>query len=219
MLTFSLKNIKKEIQTIVSPFLVSVMYEFLAKNITRFFIEKKIIDKSKHEIYEYGFELIFSQTVYILIMIFISVLLNCIIESIVFFLGFYFYRKFSGGYHAKTYIGCHLLFSINQLIFILIENIVLVEYRYLISILTLLFTAIITYTCSPIDHPNKLFTEKEYFRYKKLSRAFIIIQFPISLLILLIDKNNILHFCFCFGIFSASMSLLYAFIERRLKNG
>ena len=66
------------------------MYEFLSKNITKFFIDKKIIDKSKHEIYEYGFELIFSQTVYILIMIFISVLLNCIIESIVFFLVFIF---------------------------------------------------------------------------------------------------------------------------------
>ena len=50
------------------------MYKKIAKIITDSFILKGIIKKEDKEIYEYSYEVLISQAVYIFIMLFISIL-------------------------------------------------------------------------------------------------------------------------------------------------
>ena len=195
----------------------NVMYQKVAKKITNFFINNSIINDSDREIYEYSYEVMISQTVYILIMILISLIFGSILESLVFFIGFFICRKFSGGYHASTYTKCHMLFAINQIAFLLLLRFIKTEYFGLISILSIIISIIIIFAVAPIDHPNKPFNEYEFLKYKKRSRFFAAILIPIYIIGYILDKNNLFCFCFSIGIFSVCMSLLYAFFERRKK--
>ena len=127
-----------------------------------------------------------------------------------FFIGFYIYRKISGGYHAETYAKCHLLFGFNQILFLLLLFYIPVIYRYIIFFIIIFISIIITFFMAPIDHPNKQFDSKEYHKYKKMSRLLAFLLIPFGITVYLLDKNNTFCFCFGIGIFSASVSLLYS---------
>lgn len=194
------------------------LYEKAAKKITEFFINKSVIKDTDREIYQYGYELILSQSVYIIIMIAISVIFHALVESLLFFIGFYIYRKIAGGYHANTYLKCHILFAMNQLLFLLVLYTYPASYRYVFIVAICIIALIITFFVAPIDHPNKPFDNKEFKKYKMLSRLFCIALIPLVVIVICLDKNNVFCFCFSFGILSANVSLLYAYIERRLRN-
>lgn len=193
------------------------MYQKVAKKITSFFINNGIINDSDREIYEYSYEVMISQTVYIIIMILVSLIFGAVFESLAFFIGFFVCRKFSGGYHASTYTKCHILFAFNQIAFLFLIRFIKKEYFGLIVILMIIISVIVIFTVAPIDHPNKPFNGKEFLKYKKRSRFFAVLLIPIYILVDILDKNNLFYFCFSIGIFSVCMSLLYAFFERRKK--
>lgn len=193
------------------------MYQKVAKKITSFFIDNKIINDSEREIYEYSYEVIISQTVYIIIMILVSLIFGAVFESLAFFIGFFICRKLSGGYHASTYTKCHILFSINQIVFLLLLRFIKTEYFGLISTILIIISVIIIFAVAPIDHPNKPFNEQKFLKYKKQSRFFATILIPTYMIVYILDKNNLFCFCFSIGIFSVCVSLLYVFLERRKK--
>ena len=195
-----------------------IMYQKVAKRISASLIKNGIIDANNREIYEYSYEIMISQTVYILIMILISLMFGAVFESLAFFMGFSICRKFSGGYHASTYIKCHIIFAVNQIVFLLLVKFMKSEYFGLTAILMVIVSFFIIFAVAPIDHPNKPFDENEFSKYKKRSRVFATLLIPLYTLIYILDKNNIFSFSFCIGIFSVSMSLLYAFFERRKSN-
>ena len=192
------------------------MYEMLAKRITKYFISKKIIQEDKREIYEYGYEIMISLVFYILFLLFVAIIFGLVIESIAFILGFFLCRKISGGYHSDTYLKCHILSIVNQIIFIICLLLIPDEYRFITSLIVVMLSTIILFVAAPIDHPNKRFSEKEHFRYKLLSRVFAIIL-PVTLCIIYYTApNSILSLSFYIGVFSANISLLYAYLKRRL---
>lgn len=194
------------------------MYETLAMRLTEFFINKNIIKNEDRDIYAYGYEVLISQIVYIVIMLIISLFFGAVFESILFFIGFYLFRKIAGGYHASTYIKCHLIFAINQLLFLLLLIFYPNKYIYIFILVAAIITFVITFICAPLDHPNKKFEPKEFKRYKRLSRGFSVLFMLLVTAICFLDKNNTSFFCFSVGTLSASISLMYAFIERRLRN-
>ena len=194
------------------------MYEKFATKITDFFINKNVIRNEDRDIYAYGYEVLISQIVYIVIMLLISLIFSAIFESIIFFIGFYLFRKISGGYHASTYFKCHLIFAINQLLFLLLLFFYPNEYRFIFTTVSAILIFFITFNCAPLDHPNKRFEPREFKRYKSLSRGFSVLLMLLVTAICFFDKNNTSIFCFSVGTLSASISLMYAFIERRLRN-
>lgn len=194
------------------------MYEKIAKKITDSFIRKNIIKKEDEQIYEYSYEVLISQSVYILIMIFISILFKAFFETLIFFLGFYICRSLTGGYHASNYIKCHLLFALNQIVFLLLLLLMPNRCFCIITFIALLISIIIILTVGPVDNPNKPFEEREYLKFRNKSRVFAFTLSLIASFLFLFGKNNVYCFSFSIGILSVSISLLYAFIERRFSN-
>ena len=194
------------------------MYKKIAKIITDSFILKGIIKKEDKEIYEYSYEVLISQAVYIFIMLFISILFKAFFETLVFFIGFYICRSLTGGYHASNYIKCHLLFALNQIAFLLLLQLMSNRYFCIATFFTLLLSVTIILIVGPIDTPNKPFEEKEYLKFRNKSRIFAVAIAVIASFLFLFGKNNVYCFSFSIGILSVSISLLYAFIERRFLN-
>ena len=151
-------------------------------------------------------------------MLIISIVFGAVFESIVFFIGFYFFRNIAGGYHASTYIKCHLIFGINHLLFLLLIIFYPNKYIFVFNLIATSITSVITFICAPVDHPNKKFGLREFKRYKRLSRGFSMLLMLLVSAICFLDNNNTSFFCFSVGTLSASISLMYAFIERRLCN-
>lgn len=194
------------------------MYQAVAKKIVNFLVRKAIIKEEGKEIYTYGYEVVIAQSVYILLMILIACVCSSLVETILFFIGFYVYRSVAGGYHANTYLKCHIIFALNQILFTIMLHSFLDDRRYVFVTATCVVVIAITLICAPIDHPNKPFTSKEKRKFRKWSR--IVSAFFVALMIVavLFDRNNVYCFCISAGVCSASLSLLCAYIERRVLN-
>ena len=93
-------------------------------------------------------------------------------------------RMYTGGYHAKTYFKCNvvfgLLFLLNILMFqYIVEN----ELEIQLCITTLLSFYIIE-RFAPVENENKKLTSRQKKKYKKISIVLFIIYYFISILFL-----------------------------------
>ncbi|GAA0106747.1 accessory gene regulator B family protein [Paraclostridium sordellii] len=145
------------------------MFKKLSFKITNMLVSNDIIDNNDFEIYRYGFETLIYFIVNISVVLFIGIIFNRFIQTIVFLSCYCTLRQFTGGYHAKNYTECTLTFAIIYLITILISNTIgLYKSKYLIMLFLILSTIII-YKFAPLDHRNKPLSEKEKKHYKNIS--------------------------------------------------
>lgn len=192
------------------------IYKKLSLLTTNFFMQKSIIDKDKQQIYEYGFEVLISSVSYIVSLIIISIISNTLIPSAIFFAGFFIIRTISGGYHARTYKLCHLLFFGNHIAFILFIRSIPNPHKELVSIILILISVVIILIFAPVDHPNKPFTPKEKTHFRSISITYAIILLCIAITILLFDINFQVKYSlsFAIGSISAAISLMIAKIKK-----
>ena len=74
--------------------------------------DKGVIERSKSEIYIYGFEILISTLLNALIIITIAILTNTFLLSLAFLASFGTLRLYTGGFHASTHLRCFVLFSV-----------------------------------------------------------------------------------------------------------
>ena len=197
------------------------MYRKFANALTRFFVKKKVIPREAAEVYAYGFEILLSIIVYESIFILISIFTNTFIASIGFWISFFFIRTFCGGFHANSYLKCHLMFLANHLIFIFLYKYVFYTIDTLFISAALLLCTVVVFFIAPVDHPNKPFLFNEYKKFKRKTHVYCII------LVIFAFVNVFLHleawgWGVGFGTLSATISLIFAKLlykkERRCDN-
>lgn len=190
-------------------------YNILSKKITYAFLKKGMISNQNKEIYQYGFEILLSTLIYSLVFFSTSILTQTIVPSLVFLIGFFIIRTISGGYHANTYIKCHILSIVNHLTFIIV-------FKYLFGLLPpqlfvviLIISSIVVFLCAPIEHPNKPFIKNERRRFKCLSRLYSTVVIIISIIFLVFPEQLLKEyfFSYTFGTFSAVVSIVVAKIN------
>lgn len=196
------------------------MIDTLAKKITTKFIDQKIIKSDEREIYNYCFE----TTIVILLsynlLFILSMIFNEFMSTLIFILSFSSFRKVCGGYHADNYLKCGImsLASYLFLIFIIKKLNIIFE----ISTLTLVLGALTIMFLSPIQDDNKPFTDKQYKRFKIISKGLAAILIIVFVIIeaLGLHKSiiNKYYFSLCYGIDLIAFSLLISKIERRIKD-
>lgn len=196
---------------------VFILYEKVSLSITDYLISKGIIDTEKKEIYAYGFEILISYICYFIIEFLIAIVTKTVITSILFFSGFILIRRSAGGYHASTYIKCHILFALNHILFIGI-NAVLPKWIYLpFLIITPIISMLAIFSFAPVDHENRDFNDNEYKCFKKRSRMCSVIIFLITLVCVFFEITWPYIFSALFGVLSATISLIVAYCIKRLK--
>lgn len=184
------------------------MYEKLAKKTTNLLINKEIINHNDREIYEYSFEVVISDIMYLIIAITTALITNTLIEEIIFLIGFLSIRKYAGGYHANTYAMCHLLSWINQLAMILLLHYTpSVIIKHIIVALSCT-SILIVYILAPIENENRMFTTEERKRFKKGSRITVVIIIMAALILYMANLPYKYPYALLLGVFSVSMSLI-----------
>lgn len=146
------------------------MITLVSRKIADFLVKENTIKKEYLEAYVYGIELCISSIISILIMLFTTILLNRVIEGLIFYIVFCITRLFCGGYHAKSYAGCKMVFLIT-LLAVLFLNKVFREVSPGLWIILWSYYVLIVLCFGPIENENKRLEEKEKRKYKIISIA------------------------------------------------
>lgn len=184
------------------------MYQKLSYKITDSLIDKNIVAEEDKIVYRYSIEVFLSDIFYLLIAFFTALITQSLAASIAFFLGFLSLRKFSGGYHAKTYLRCHFLFWTNQILMIVLYHIPSPEYSRILSFVFIAFSITSVLIFAPVANENKPLSKEEKSKYTWMSRTVIIFDAIIVTALSFTDINFEYVCMYTFGIFSVSVSLI-----------
>lgn len=136
--------------------------EHLANIITNYCVRKNIIVEDKSEIYCYGFKLIFADVVNFAIVLTLGIILKRFAESVIFLICLCGLRRFSGGFHAKTFWLCRTSMTAAYLCVAVLTDAV-VRFEYKLPVTLLLNAASFAFICkyAPAEHPNKPLTDEK----------------------------------------------------------
>lgn len=196
------------------------MIERIAGKITDRFISGNIIKAEEKEIYDYCFETTIVMGISYFILFFLALLFKEPLTSLIFLLSFLIFRKTCGGYHARNYIICGFMSLLSYLVLIFVIKKINIIFDF--SFIFLIVGLVIIIAFSPIQDDNKPFTEKQFKRFKIISKSlaaiFIFVFSAFELLGFHSVFMNKYYFSFCYGIDLAAFALLISRIERSLKN-
>lgn len=188
------------------------MLHKFAKIIARFFVQQNVIDSNKEVIYAYGMELLLSDVLNLLISLTIVVLTHKVFPSL-FFLGtFLFIRRFSGGFHAKTHLGCMLTLSIVMIIFSfgicnMPDNFILIS-----NIIAVLLSTLLIFLFAPVSHPNKPLHNDRLAELKLKSRS-VSVFFALIVLAMFLFKFQKISLYVSSGMLLSAMMVFFGYIS------
>lgn len=148
--------------------------------LTKKFIQRGIVEPAKQDIYKTGLELIIADIINILLILTLGVITKSFIYACIYLIMFWTVRRFSGGFHAKTYAVCCIVF-IGTYISLLCISAVIHRWLLVSGVCDLIaFTTM--YLFAPVAHPNKELNSKE----KKANKLFAMITTLFCILISII---------------------------------
>ena len=166
-------------------------------------------DEDEKEIYKYGVQIILSTAVNIVIVMIIGLLLNMLLESIIYLMTLAIIRSFTGGYHANTYFKCNLILSVNLIAVLIISNLLLSYQNTLLiwgSVINVIFLIVVIIK-APQDSENKQLdiSEKRKFKLYSVSATLVFI----AIWFVFIKFNIILSIVISMSLASIAISLIY----------
>lgn len=159
---------------------------------------------SSHKpVFRYGIELTLSTLSSILSVLFLSLLFDAIVETVVFLTVYMSLRIWSGGYHAKTYARCFLSTNLTYLAVFAFSR-MLPALESVWPSLFLLFAAnIVIFVRAPVRNEHHPLSEERYRRNRRIARTLLLI-YDFVFVLLLIFQNKLIF------IFSASEAAVAA---------
>lgn len=193
------------------------MYRKWSIKLTSSLLQRELINADDIEVYEYSIEVLISDIVYFLIAFLTAIISKTILESVLFFLGFFSVRKVAGGYHANSYGMCHFLFWLNQVIMILLSKFLIATYYRQATFLFLIIGTICILAFAPIENENKPFLSKEKKKFACLSRIIAVLTLFTITVLSFADVSFQYIAIYAFGFFSVSVSLVAEKIKKLRK--
>ena len=84
------------------------MISKLASKVVKRLIDNSAIADTEQELYVYGFFILISQILYFTLTMIFGVLLDIVLESVIFYVAFQFIRRYAGGIHASSELKCEI---------------------------------------------------------------------------------------------------------------
>lgn len=145
----------------------------LAKKLTDYIIDKKIILPEHYEIYHYGLTCFLELLISFITCVIISMLLKMPIECLIFFAIFIPLRSFGGGLHLNTYLHCYLASCT-----VLTITLLLVKYITIPAVASLILcfiSLILLFIIGPVDNPNRPVSSDENQLFKRRTNITLIV--------------------------------------------
>lgn len=186
------------------------MISSAANNITNYLICKKVIKDDDREIYQYGFEQVFSSLLNIATMLLLGIILGKIYQSLVLILSFMALRSYSGGYHANTPLHCYLLTVMSISAALSIMKFITIDRFICLGLLVL--SSLIIITLSPIGTANKPLDEIEKIIYRKKTIIVWSVETCVAIVFIILDITEI-HIAITFAQEIISIALIFGNLQ------
>ncbi|MDO0496997.1 accessory gene regulator B family protein, partial [Clostridioides difficile] len=191
------------------------MFKRLSYKFANILVNNEIVESEDFEIYRYGFETLIYFIVNILVALFIGIIFDRFIHTVIFLSCYCTLRQFTGGYHARNYKECTLTFAVIYLITIFsANNIDINKYKYLL-VLLMIISILTIYKLAPLEHRNKPLSESEKKHYRKTVQK---ILFVIICLIILCKILNIFQQYVIYAIISIYWIAILIYIGMKVNS-
>lgn len=145
------------------------MISRLSERIVKCLLKQSDIKDDEQDLYQYGFFILLSQILYLIIACIIGILLGAFFESIIFYIAFQFIRRYAGGYHASTETRCEVMSTLSILACIgVIRLSKSYDFQFALLVVSIVSAVSIAVLC-PLDTPEKPLSEKEFKYFRKIS--------------------------------------------------
>ena len=183
--------------------MVDKICTFLTNQIRK---EMPDIDDERAEVINYGIQIIFGEIPKIFIMLAVAFVLGIFKETLITFLVLIPYRGASGGFHAKTHIGCILSTCTMYCgIALLSKYIVLTEViKYITIGIVWIFGMIMIRLYAPADTEDVPILR---LRDRKKKRIASYISFTIGLLVAIVIKDSVISNILLFANFIQTLTI------------
>ena len=179
--------------------------------------QSSIIEEDDVELYAYGFYILISKLLFLIIALILGVILNIVFESIVFYVSFSIIRAYAGGVHANKEWKCFLYTSISIVMCALGIKVLINQKPTVFFAVILMISSLIIIIISPLDTKEKPLSAKEKEKYYMIS-AIVLLSY--ILVILLLAKLGIMKVCYAImiAIFLESILLMAGLVQNREVN-
>lgn len=140
-------------------------------------IHYQLVDQDDIAIYKFGLECFVLKMIHYTTYCLVALVCGCLFEFLIFIVSYIMLRKYAGGIHANTRIGCLVIsnFFLSGVLFIgkWIEKCLSLS---IISILGLL----IIIAFAPVDNPNRRLSNRERNKFRKLAIFICLFELVVS---------------------------------------
>lgn len=186
------------------------MISSAANNITNYLICEKVIKDDDREIYQYGFEQVFSSLLNIATMLLLGIILGKIYQSLVLILSFMALRSYSGGYHANTPLHCYLLTVMSISAALSIMKFITIDRFICLGLLVL--SSVVILLLSPIGSKNKPLDEIEKIIYRKKTIIVWSVETCVAIVFIILDITEI-HIAITLAQVIISIALIFGNLQ------
>ncbi|GFI32447.1 accessory gene regulator protein B [Lachnospiraceae bacterium] len=151
--------------------------------------DRKIIEKSSREYYEYVLITLAEHVIGVGTMLIIGMLFKQFVPTVIFLLFFLSLRKRTGGYHADKFWQCYLA-TIITYIGIIQMAAVLAEKTYIMYAILLLAVLVIE-IIGTVNHPNIDMNKNELQENKKSARLLVLMEAAVIVLLVILEINRL----------------------------
>ena len=151
--------------------------------------ERKIIEKSSRDYYEYVLITLAEHIIAVGTMLIIGMLFNQFIATIIFLVFFLSLRKRTGGYHADKFWQCYL---VTVIIYISIIQAATVLSETPIAVYVMLFLAVLVIgVIGTVNHPNMDMNKDELQEAKKAARLCVLMEASVIVALIALKINEL----------------------------
>lgn len=187
------------------------MIEKCANVIADWLIKCEVIKETDKELYSYAVYSILLSVSPLLLAVGFGICTGCVRQSVMIIMPFMIIRKFSGGYHTKHAWSCLICSSLLLLVCILLSF--YIKWGWALALITVGAAVSLIY-CSPVDNENRVLTQEECERYKRITAVLVII-FMFADALFFVYQLYTYSICISIGII-LSAGLQFPYIFRKL---
>lgn len=142
-------------------------------------VKADVIDRKEYFIYKYNLQILTEKTITLIPVIGISILFHRLVEMLAFIISFSILRKYTGGYHCKSFLGCFFLSFLTCLSIIPLA--IILKRNCKIYLALLLLSALLILWIGSINNQYIYWNEAELAKAKKRSRLSCLLVLMCSL--------------------------------------
>lgn len=192
------------------------MINNVASKVVKRLVDNSVIADTEQELYVYGFFLLISQILFFTLTMIFGILLDIVLESVIFYVAFQFIRRYAGGIHASSELKCEIATTTSIFLCLLCTKLCETNNIQMpILVLTSIATVLIFVLC-PHDTPEKPLTQEEYKYFRKISWV-ILLFIMLAICIGWYFKLEFLIYPCCMGLILESILLVLGKIKRLIK--